>query len=156
MTSAPVVFDGSKSSDPDDATFNYLWYEGTNLFSTNVIATNVLAVGTHTVRLLLDDTFPLGTNSTFVTVEVITPAQAVGLVIEMVENSALSQKSQQPLLVSLQAAAASFDRGNPVPGVNQLQAFQNKVRAQVAPSYPALADQLIAAAQAIIHSLGGP
>jgi hypothetical protein len=155
-TNAPVVFDGSKSSDPDDATFFYYWYEGTNLFSTNVIATNVMAVGTHAVRLLLDDTFPLGTNTAFVTVEVITPAQAVALVIEMVEDSSLSQKSQQPLLPSLQAAAASFDRGNTIAGINQLSAFQNKVQAQVGPSYPAFASQLIAAAQAIVHSFGAP
>jgi hypothetical protein len=88
-----------------------------------------------------------------VSVEVITPAQSVALVMEMLEASSLSDKSQHSLLVSLQAAAASFDRGNLASGISQLSAFQSKVQAQVAPSYPVLAAQLISATEAIMNAL---
>jgi hypothetical protein len=154
-TNAMVVFDGSRSYDPDGDTFKSSWLEGTNLFSTNIVTTNVLALGTHMVTLFLDDTFPLGTNSATVAVEVISPCEAIAIVMGMVEDSNLSSSRQLPLLVSLEAACASFERGDVIPGVNQLQAFDNKARAQVAPSDPALAAQLSQAAQAIVRAMKG-
>jgi hypothetical protein len=74
----------------------------------------------------------------------------IGQLILLVENSALSANSKQPLLVTLTAASASIDRGNVISRSNQLVAFQNKVRAQVARTDAALANQLIDAAQQII------
>ena len=56
----------------------------------------------------------------------------------------------------MKASAASFDRGSNQSGINQLSAFQNKVRAQVAKTDPALAAELIASAQAIIDALQAP
>lgn len=41
-------------------------------------------------------------------------------------------------------------------GINQLNAFENKVRAQIAPFDPDTANDFIAAAQKIIASLNGP
>jgi hypothetical protein len=70
----------------------------------------------------------------------------------LVENSDLGAKAKQPLFVTLTAASASFDRGNIISGSNQLTAFQNKVRAQVARVDSALANQLIHTAQQIIDS----
>jgi len=154
-TNATVVFDGSKSYDPDDTTFKYFWSEGTNLFSTNVVATNVLAVGSHDITLLLDDTFPLGTNSATVTVEVISPTEAVGIVLGLLDGSNLPRKNERPLFASLKEVIASFERGNFTAGSNQLRAFQKKLQAQVAPFDPALADELTAAAQVVIDALGG-
>jgi hypothetical protein len=153
-TDARVFFDGSKSYDPDGATFVYSWFEGTNLFSENVVASRVLAVGTHEIKLLLDDTLPGGTNSASVTVEVITPCGGVGIVAGLVNNSTLPANRQHPLLASLSAACTSFEQGNVNVGINQLQAFQNKVRAQVASLDPTLADQLIQAAQQILDAFG--
>ena len=149
---AHVFFDASKSWDPDDATFRYFWYEGTNLFGTNVVATNWLALGSHEITLLLDDTFPLGTNSASATVQIISPSQAVDIVIGLVEGADLP-RNLRPLLASLEAARASFDRGNTESGFNELQAFQNKVRAQVAPLAPVPADNFIQAAQQILDAL---
>jgi len=57
------------------------------------------------------------------------------------------------LLASLNAAAASFARGHFTPGVNQLGAFQHKVRAQVARIDPALAQELTYLAQQIIDAV---
>jgi hypothetical protein len=152
---AAVVFDGSKSYDLDDAHFNYFWYEGTNLFSTNVVATEQLSLGTHEVVLKLDDTYPLGTNTARVTVEVITPAEAVVIIIGLLDDSNLPRNRRQPLMASLGAAAASFERGNFTAGANQLEAFQHKVRAQVVPSAPQLGEELTSAAQTILDALAG-
>jgi hypothetical protein len=152
---AMVTFDGSKSSDPDDASFHYYWYEEANLFSTNVVATKSLSPGSHIITLLLDDTFPLGTNSLSVTVGVISPAAATSMILDLLNNSNLAGNRVQPLGVSVKAAGASFDRGSVQAGINQLSAFQNKVRAQVAPFDPQLAAQLIQAAQIIIDVEAG-
>jgi hypothetical protein len=51
---------------------------------------------------------------------------------------------------------ASFARGDFKPGINQLQAFQNKTRAQIVPENPALAVTLTQAAQKIMDALQNP
>jgi hypothetical protein len=76
----------------------------------------------------------------------------IGQLILLVENSNLGENTRHALLATLAAASASFDWGNIISGSNQLAAFQNKVRAQVARVDPALANQLIEAAQEIIES----
>lgn len=85
----------------------------------------------------------------------ILPREAVRGLIMTIEQSSLLRNRQRALIVSLNAALASIDRSNPIPAINQLQAFENKVRTQVAPSDPTLADQLIAEAQAIIAAMSG-
>jgi hypothetical protein len=152
-SNAVVYFDASKSYDPDDATYNYSWYEGTNCFATCVVATNPLCLGRHDIRLWLDDTFPLGTNCATVTVEVLSPSQAVDIVRRLVDDSTLPPSGRQPLEASLNAAAAAFDRGNLNAALNELQAFQNKVRAQIAPADPALAAALLQAADQMLDAL---
>jgi len=72
------------------------------------------------------------------------------VLIGLLQDSTLSARSQQPLLVSLAAAVAAFDRGNVPAGANQLQAFQNKLRAQIMPFNAALANEFIRAAQNVI------
>ena len=59
------------------------------------------------------------------------------------------------MLASLRAALAAIDRSQPQTAINQLEAFKNKVLAQIAPTDPALANQLLADAQAIIDALNG-
>ena len=76
--------------------------------------------------------------------------------ISKVNDADIDRKPKRPFIASLKAAAASFDRGSNQSGVNQLAAFQNKVRAQIARTDPALAAELIAAAQAIIDALEAP
>jgi hypothetical protein len=77
----------------------------------------------------------------------------VAQIILFAERSSLAQNRKRPLIATLQSAAASFERGNFAAGVNQLQAFQNKVRAQIAPSDPALADTMIRSAQQVIDAM---
>ncbi|MEY2428462.1 MAG: hypothetical protein QOJ40_1347 [Verrucomicrobiota bacterium] len=150
-SNATLVFDGSASYDLDDTNFFYYWYQGTNLFSTNVVAVRLLGLGTNEITLKVDDTFPLGTNSASVTLQVISASDAVGLIIQLLNQSNLARN--QPLLASLNAALRAFERGSLQAGANELAAFQNKVQAQVAPLDAVLAGNLSSPAQQIIDAL---
>lgn len=87
---------------------------------------------------------------------VFTPSMEVAQLIQLVNDSDLGAKNKQPLLTTLSAALASLERGNLNSGVNQLRAFQNKLRAQVAPVDAALAEQLINTVQDIIERMTNP
>jgi len=83
--------------------------------------------------------------------------QCGGLMVQAVEQLMAQVESKwrrsRPLLATLSAALRSMERCNSVAAVNQLGAFRNKVRAQVARSDPALATSFIQAAQDIIDVL---
>jgi hypothetical protein len=83
--------------------------------------------------------------------EFATPELLFEYLTGLVSESSLS--ARQPLLASLGAAASSLRRGNTVAAINQLQAFQNKVRAQVEPLDHALATQLTSLVQKIASAL---
>jgi hypothetical protein len=152
---ATVILDGSRSSDSDGDPLQYLWLSTLNAQPSTVLATGAVAVvqlpvGVHPILLVVSDGLASATNA--ITVEVITPAQAVQRLIAHVESS---WRRSQPLLATLSAALRSIERGNSVSAINQLQAFHQKVRAQVAPSDPTLAASYIQMAQEIIEVLSG-
>ena len=114
-----------------------------------------LPVGAYTIRLDTTSYFDLQelfSAADTVTVEVITTAQAAQRLAALV-NSTIAHP--RPLAASLEAAAGAFERGDFVAGLNQLSAFQNKVRAQIAPQDAALANELLAAAQQITEAVSG-
>jgi hypothetical protein len=84
---------------------------------------------------------------------VFTSDMEVSRLVLMAENSNPGIKNIKPLLATLEAALASFKRGNVNSGINQLKAFQNKVAAQVARIDAALAGELIDRAQRIIEEV---
>ena len=84
------------------------------------------------------------------TVTVITGSQAVEEIVLILEETTLDRKTKRPFIATLKASEASFDRLNCVSGVNQLEAFINKVRAQVTPEDPMAAAELIYATEAAI------
>jgi hypothetical protein len=71
--------------------------------------------------------------------------------IGAVQDSDLAANRKRPLLASLEAAQASSARGDIEALNNQLRAFQHKVVAQVDSLDVALANDLIALAEQIIH-----
>ncbi len=144
----------AKSKYMENDPLQYFWSEGTNRFATGMLATNRFSPGSHTITLIVSDGQATGTNSA--RLEVLSPAQAVGVLATLIANSELGRKNINPLLATLEAAGASFARGNAISGINQLEAFQNKVRAQIAPLDSALAGTLIEAAQEIIDVLISP
>lgn len=150
---ATVRFDASKSYDLDDALLKYAWSEELCMFSTNVVARRVLKVGTHHITLNLDDTFPSGSVSTNVQVEVISGQQAVCILMEMVMESGLPKRELTPLLATLRAAAASFERSQTKAACQQLRAFQNKVINRLLSDQHELAIGLIESAQVVIDSV---
>jgi hypothetical protein len=148
---AAVSLDSSQSSDADNDQLKFQWFEGQNLLSSDTQATVSLPLGSHTIMLVASDGKATGTDQ--VTLEVISPADAVRLLIVLVENSPLPGNRKTPLLASLRAASASFDRRHSGPAVNQLQAFQHKLSAQVDRRNPGLASELDDIAQQIIDSV---
>jgi hypothetical protein len=73
-------------------------------------------------------------------------------VIGSLDNADLPANLQRELGTTLQAALASFERGQTQAGINQLTAFEHKVQAQIGRSNPALANELIGATQAVINA----
>jgi hypothetical protein len=149
---ATVQLDGSRSSDSDGDLLHYAWREnpGGVLLGVGVTTPAALGLGEHAIELSVSDDVVTGTTA--VTVRVITAGQAVSQLTSLAGQRDLPGK-QQPLLAVLNAAMASYNRGDFTAGNNQLSAFKNKVRAQLAPSDPALAAQLTHAAQSILNAL---
>jgi hypothetical protein len=100
------------------------------------------------IQLVVSDGLAASTNT--ITVTVLIPGLAVERLIAMVEREA---PKPQPLVATLRAALEAIHRGNLTTAVNQMQAFQNKVHAQVAPGNPTLAQVFTQAAQEIIDTL---
>jgi hypothetical protein len=151
-SNATVVLNGSLSHDPDGDSLQYTWYQtgSSNPLATGIIAVVVLPVGTNSITLFVSD--GLASSQQTITVQVVTLAQAV----QQLQAAVLADVSKaQPLIATLNAALGSIDRSNPTAAINQLQAFQNKVSAQISPLNPALAQTLIDEAQNIINALSG-
>jgi len=97
---------------------------------------------------VVNDGLVTATNT--VTVTVLTASQAVERLIDMVKTNA---PRPNPLIQPPSAAVDSINEGNLSTAVNQLQAFQEQVRAQVTPGDQALAELLNRTAQEIIDAL---
>jgi hypothetical protein len=147
-----VVLDGSRSSDPDRDPLSHEWFlaGSPTPLATGVVAVVTLPVGVHPLELVVSDGLLAQTNS--VMIEIITTAQAVERLAVMVQEGT---ENPAPLVASLRTTIAAINRGKAATAINQLNAFINKVQAQVAPVDPELAAQLIAEAQTIIDILSG-
>jgi hypothetical protein len=157
-TNACLSLDGTGSTDPDGDALVYIWLvvqsDGTTVpIATGATATACLDVGTYRVRLVVDD--GRCSRTADVDVEIITASEAVDVLIDKINNSDIG-RNKRPFIASLKAAGASFDRGNCNAASGQLNAFINKVRAQIGKSDPALATELIRLANAILASVDCP
>jgi hypothetical protein len=90
------------------------------------------------------------------TISVLSPSQAALQLIWEVQDTPLEQLNKRPLLATLEAAAASLQRGNLPSGTNQLEAFQRQATAQLDPSNSTLRQYWISQAQDIIDILAEP
>jgi hypothetical protein len=152
---AVVYLDGGQSSDADRDPLQFTWRQGTNVLGQSVLLTNTFAPGNYDIELEASDGSLSGFAQT--TLRVISPAEAVQIIAAAVSAAdATAEKRGNSLFASLRAAATSFERCQLIPGLNQLHAFQEQVRAQVAPNNPDLAAAWIAAAQQLIDGVTGP
>ena len=83
------------------------------------------------------------------TVAGLSPAE-ISARLELVD---LERRNKRPLQASLEAAAMAFERGQVQTGINLLESFQKKVRAQIQPRHPELANQLFGASASLINAL---
>jgi hypothetical protein len=149
-TNATVILDGSRSSDADGRMLQYTWYEASNWLANGIVAVTVLPLGAHPILLVVSDGFSFNTNA--LTVEVLTPVQAVQRLQSIISTNVARPS---PLLARLDAALAAILQNNSVLAINELKAFQTLVKAQVSPENAALAASLTQLAQDIIDALNG-
>ena len=150
---ACVLLDGSASTDADNDALTYSWMvDGMAAkVPSGVVVTNCLELGDHTITLVVDD--GKCTANATLQVEVIAASEAVEELIAEVDGSSLSRQNKRPLLASLKAAAAAFDRENCESGEGKLRAFNNKVRALLSRSNAALAASLTGISRQIIDQV---
>lgn len=111
-----------------------------------------LGLGCHNIELAVSD--GQATTRCAIQVCVITAGDALEQCIELVDNIDLGRKNKRPLIATLKAAQAAFDRGNSEAALNQLNAFQNKVRAQIGRDDPAAAAALLDCSNGIVEAIG--
>lgn len=148
---AAVRLDGSRSSDPDGDALTYSWLEGVAPLATGMTADVTLSVGTHSIDLMVSDGLTSDTDT--IQVVVLSLCDAIGLLKIKIDEAVLARKNKRPLFTSIEAGCQSFDAGSFKTGVNQLKAFQNKVRAQVEPLDPVAAQCFHDLAQDIIDAV---
>ena len=152
---ALVVLNGSDSSDVDGDVLAFGWYDGANAtpFSTSANTTASISVGSHALTLVVSD--GAATASDTITVQVITPCDAVQAIVADVQAANIKAADRKALLDRLNKACSEFNAGHMSNGVRELKEFQKRVNSKIAPSNPALAQSLNAKAQAIIDAVNG-
>lgn len=153
---ACLVFRGS-GSDPDGDSLQFTWLIGTNFYGGAVIS-NCLPLGCHTILLAVGDGRG-GTTLCETNICVINAGDAVDQLIAFVNDADLGPKKgkgridKRPLLATLKAAAKAFDRGRSQAGINELEAFQHKVQAQLGRTDPANAAILIGRTRQLLDAI---
>jgi len=156
---ACLVADGWTSSDPEGGDLTYLWFlegEATPIGAGPVI-TNCLEVGSHTLVLVVTD--PTGLSDTASqTIEVVTAPLAIDLLIEEINEAhkhgvTLSRKIKRELTETLRVALNHAGRERLRETQKALDAFEKKVRAQVAKTEPEAAAAWIRWSQAVSEGM---
>jgi hypothetical protein len=153
VAGASIITFGS-GEDPENDPLDYAWFLDGARAGVGPLATNELSMGCHTLTLRVSD--GLLTSSTDLQICTISAGQRLQNSIDLVAGSAIGRLNKRPLLADLEAAVASFDRGNFTAGVNQLEAFENKVQAEFKKGGPDQANLFIENVQQVIDALDCP
>lgn len=130
-----IAMSGDQSTDADGDALTYAWRFGDGGTGSGVDVSHTYnSGGTFTVRLIVTDIRGLA-DTVETTATIATWSQATGTAGEIVSELAASAKINRgvanSLQVKLDAAEASFARGNTATAVNQLEAFQHELDAIV-------------------------
>ena len=147
---ATLLLDGSQSTDVENDALTYVWLDGTNVIATTATTTNRFHPGTHELTLVVSDGATADVET--MTVEIVTPSEAVGFLKSLVEDSITERRQRAPLVNWLREAEKSFERCRVEQGLRFLEMFQERVRDRIAPTKPEIATQLVDTAQAIIEA----
>jgi hypothetical protein len=141
----------ASAQDPDGDVLQFLWVTNGVPIAIGPVVTNCFDVGCHSVTLVVSD----GTDTCSTTLDfcVVTPEAATEECVVLVDGMNLGRKNKRPLIASLKAASEAFARGDFGAGLNQLEALQNKVHAQLEQSNPAEAQALNECVQKIIDAV---
>jgi hypothetical protein len=156
---ACLVADGWTSSDPEGGDLTYVWtLQGDPVpFGVGPVVTNCLEVGQHTIELTVTD--PTGlSGTTSKTIEIVTAPLAIELLIEQVDTShksgvLLTRKTKRELIATLRVALEHAGEEKLRETQKALDAFEKKVRAQVAGQYPETATAWIRWSQAVSEGM---
>ncbi len=151
---AHVQLDGTDSRDADGTALTYSWFmvrerRGGSDWDRRD-SDDDARYGMYTIRLVVDD--GQCHDSMDVDIHVITPAEGIAALIDDINTAGLGSRNRRPLISLLKSASACYDRCLCESGVKQLNAFINKVRAQIQPQYPGVASDLTAKAQALLDA----
>ena len=146
-----LTLNGSDSIDPEGDPLQINWFIDQTNFVASTIVTNCFDLGCHTIIMMASDG-RTGCDQ-FLNLCVITPAQAVQQCLDLVEQTQLLRKNKRPLIATLQAAQAAFDRDGWEVGAQLLKVFQQKVRTQVTRSNPNEAAVFIECAENILQAI---
>lgn len=146
-----LTLDGSGSSDPNGDSLTINWtIDGTNHI-TGATVPACLDAGCHTITMVVSDGRAQCQQS--IDVCVITPSEAVEQLIALVESTDVERKNKRPMIVSLKASKAAFERDGIGVGAQMLVVFEHKVRAQIARQNSAEAAAFTEAAEKILSAL---
>jgi len=151
--SADVILDGSQSSDPENNPLTFTWFVGDppQAFATGVRVTNEVATGNHLFQLQVSDGELTGIAQA--PVDVLTPCDAIALLILRIEESSHPNGIKNPLIDELETSCNHFDKGRIEQGIESLEIFQDKVADKLGDVDPAFAELLIEAAQTLIDAV---
>jgi hypothetical protein len=152
-SSATVVLDGSQSSDIENDPLTYTWFVGDppQAFATGIRVTNELAAGSYVFQLQVSDGQLTGADHA--SVDILTPCDAIALIILRIDGSSHPNGIKRPLIDTLVMSCEQFDKGKVDKGIQGLEAFQDKVAVKLGPIDSAFAELLISAAQTIIDAV---
>ena len=144
-----LALDGSGSTDPDGDPLTVTWtIDGTNVVTGSTVPA-CLDAGCHTITMTVSDGRG-GQCQQSIDVCVITASEAVEQLIALVDGTDVERKNKRPLIVSLKASKAAFERDGLGVGAQMLVVFQHKVSAQIARQNPAQAALMTEAADRLL------
>ena len=148
-----LILDGSRSTDVENDPLTYTWFAGDppEAFAAGVRVTNSFAADRYVFQLQVSDGQLTGTEQ--ISVDILTPCDAIALLILRIQESSHPNSIKRPLIDILQGACEKFDEGKVDKGIDALKSFQNKVAVKLAPVDPAFAELLINAAQTLIDAI---